>query len=173
MKNQNGFTLIEWMIYFALISFVLTGIFHFVATTQKQLIRLSRKSSIVSQLCGAQDGIAHDIAVAPVDPQIWTTLSREHISWKKGEEHISWFLEKGTLYRSRQQFDKKTQSWKKKRKAVVVRDLESVQFIPNYKHILHKDKNILHSFMCKMQKVVAEKSYNVERTVLLRNRILV
>jgi len=168
MINQSGFTIIEWMIYFFLIVFVLTGLFHFATKTQQKLLSLSKKSGIVAHLCGAQDGLAQDIAVAPINLQAWDTLSKEQIAWTQKKKKICWNCEKKTLYRSEQVFDEKIKAWLKKKKIVVCRNVTSVFFDPNYRKVPWEKKPFLSSITCKLQ----QGSYMVERTVLLRNRIV-
>jgi len=164
MTNKAGFTIIEWLIYFFLIIFVLTGLFHFVATTQQRLLGLSTKSSEIAQLVGAQDGLAGDIAVAPTDPEVWTVLAQDKLAWTKKKKKICWSFEKGKLYRCEQRFDAQKKEWKKKRKAIVCRSVEQVYFEPNYKTFF--GKQVLGSVTCRLQ----QRGQTIERTVLLRNR---
>jgi len=172
MKHASGFTIIEWLIYFFLITTVLTGIFHFVATTQQKLLHLSKKSSAVAQLCGALDALVHDLATAPTDLQKWTLLGPGQISWKKSDGTIGWNLNKKNLYRSYQQFDKNKQAWGKKKKNIVARGVESIQFIPSYEKFFAGNKQLVQTITCKLRYVVEGRISTVERTVLLRNRVV-
>lgn len=172
MNNQDGFTLIEWLIYFFLICTILTGMFHFVATNQQALLSLSKKSSVISQMCAAQDGIARDIATAPTDLKAWNFLGPEQIAWQTGTQKIGWSLNNGSLYRAHQEFDQIKKMWGKNKKAVVARNINTLIFTPHYKKNPHEAGRRLFCITCCLQQVVAGHKLNIERTTLLQNRVI-
>jgi len=152
--NTHGFTLIEWLVYFFLIITVLTGIFHFVATTQQQVIKLGKGSRMISQLSAAQDLLARDISSSPAMQNQWEQIGPDVLSWKQGDEKISWSLQKKNLYRT------KTGS----RKAVVACGLSRAEFVPQF-----GPNNTVRSITC----ILETETCSLERIVSLQNRVIV
>ena len=173
MNTQKGFTIIEWLIYFFLICFILTGIFHFVAINQQRLFKLSKKSSAVAQLCGAQDGFARDLSCICVDTVTWTFFGEEEIAWQTEKQKVNWILKKRKLYRSQQEFNQETKAWKKKKRIVVARNIQKVIFLPYYKKFPHEKERRITHIKFKIEHVAAGQACSVERTILLPNRIII
>lgn len=151
--NTHGFTLIEWLVYFFLIITVLTGIFHFVATTQQQVIKLGKGSRMISQLSAAQDLLARDIASSPAMQNQWKQIGPDALSWKQGDEKISWSLQKKNLYRTKSG----------SRKSVVARGLLRAEFVPQF-----GPNNTVRSIMC----IFETETYSLERIMSLQNRVI-
>ena len=171
--NTKGFTLIEWVLYFFLILLVLTIIFHFSATVQQQLVHWGKRSDSLSQLCVVQDLFFRDVSCAPIGLDQWDVLASEHIAWRQEKVRISWEFHKGTLMRVENDGNK-SENKKSIKKSVIARNIAAVQFTPHYKKsaIPGFDK-VIQSVSCMLKIVIANRDCKLERTVLLRNRVLV
>jgi len=168
----KGFTLIEWVLYFFLILLVLTVIFHFSATVQQQLVHWGRRSDALSQLCVVQDLFSRDLSCAPIDLKQWDVVTSENIAWWQKNVRISWEFHEGTLVRVEKDSNQSTNK-RSRKKSVIARNITEVRFAPHYKKntILEFDK-VIQSISCLLKMVVANRTLELERTVLLRNRVL-
>ena len=156
--NTRGFTLIEWLIYFFLIISVLTGIFHFVATTQQRVIKLGRRSRIIAQLTATHDLLARDIASSPSMKDQWNQIGPDALSWQQDDEKISWSMQNQNLYRTKSG----------SRRAVVARGLSRAEFVPKYNV---KQKH-LRSITCILEATIDGQACFLERTASLQNRVI-
>ena len=170
--NTQGFMLVEWLVYFFLILLVLTIIFHFSATIQKQLVFWGRRSETFSDLCVAQDLFFRDVSSAPIELNQWDKLEADSIAWRYNKVIISWEFHDKTLVRVEKGRDRRVKNSRKK--SVIARNIAAVQFTPHYKKIaIPGFEKVLQSISCRLTIVVAKKTYELERTVLLRNRVFV
>lgn len=166
--TTQGFMLVEWLVYFFLILLVLTIIFHFSATVQQQLVFWGRRSETFSQLCVTQDLFARDVSSAPIELNQWDVLESESIAWRHNKVITSWEFHDKTLMRVEKGGDRNT-----RKKSVIARNIAAVQFIPHYKkNAIPGFEKVIQSISCRIKIVVAKKTYELERTVLLRNRVL-
>jgi len=171
--TTKGFTLIEWVLYFFLLLLVLTIIFHFSATVQQQLVHWGRRSDSLSQLSVAQDLFFRDVSCAPIELNQWDVLASEHIAWWQEKVRISWEFHEGTLMRVEKDGNK-SENKRSRKKSVIARNITAVHFTPHYKkNAIPGFGKVIQSISCMIKIVVAHRTCELERTVLLRNRVLV
>jgi len=164
MMQQKGFTLIEWLIYFFLITSVLTGIFHFATTMQQRLISFSKTSGMMCQLCAAHDALAHDIARAPSDVACWEQpIGPTSLCWKQGNKKIRWELHKKNLRRIETKIKSKA--------SLVARNVSELLFVPHYKKLVGHGNGIC-SITCIVKQEVEGQTQKVERNITLKNRVV-
>jgi len=168
--STKGFTLIEWVLYFFLILLVLTIIFHFSATVQQQLVLWGRRSDSLSELCVAQDLFFRDVSSAPIWLNQWDVLTSEHIAWRQEKVSISWEFHEGTLMRVEKDGNQ-SKNKRLRKKSVIARNITAVQFTPHYKkNTVPGFDKVIQSISCMLK---INRICKLERTVLLRNRVLV
>lgn len=171
--TTKGFMLIEWLVYFFLLLLTLTLIFHFSATIQQQLVFWGRRSEALSQLCVAQDLFSRDVSSAPIELNQWDVLKSESIAWRQKNVTTSWEFHNKRLVRVKKGGDQRVNRGSKK-KSVIARNIAAVHFTPHYKrNAIPGCEKVIQSISCRLKMVVAKKPYELERTVLLRNRVFV
>jgi len=175
MWTKSGFTLIEWLIYFFLITIVLTGIFHFVATVQQRSSGLKKRTNLFSHMCSIQDALAHDIMTAPTNPKNWDECGPSSLVWRNGDVKVRWKRDGKRLIREKSTFDVSKKTWTSQRKSVVAHTITGTKFSLSYWVPTIKGKSLgrtIQSVSCVLACSVASQECVVERTVMLRNRII-
>lgn len=175
MQSKRGFTLIEWMIYFFLISTVLTGIFHFVATVHQRISKLKRETHLFAHLCSLQDALAHDIMRAPANLNCWDELGPSCLAWRKDNNKIIWKQKGNTLVREAHHFDAKSKKWISQRKSVVAHTIKKVKFVVAYWNPRIEGRELgkrIQRVSCSLVCSIGNQDRCVERVVMLQNRVV-
>ncbi len=168
MRIAQGFTIIEWLIYFFLISFVLTGIFHFAFTIHQNVVQTEGRSTLLLSLSIAHDVVARDLAVAPGSLERWKNFQGDFISWKQDEREIFLGKEKESLVRTERKFNRKLNKWGKKTKSLLARHITSVKFHPKYQERASDNKLLLHGIRLLLKGEIKDFQIKVERTTFLK-----
>lgn len=168
MKNNCGFTIIEWLIYFFILISVFVCVFHFITRIQLNLINISNKSGIVSQISVAHDAIEKDLSVSPCDLEMWNEITEERIAYKMNNLKIIWDFSKKNLYRIEEKIDLQQKKRVAQKKSVVARNISQVTFIPHYTEDTSANKKrMLHRMDC----TIEHEAYTSKRTTVIKNRI--
>ena len=117
--NRNGFSLLEFLIYFTLLSFLATTIFSWLARSHHILKNRSKQAAGLLQLYAAHDVLVRDLHAAPALREHWKKIDTKELVWCAGEYDVGWRLEGKKLLRLQGHYDAGQQQWKKKRKSVV------------------------------------------------------
>ncbi len=117
--NKNGFSLLEFLVYFMLLSFLATTIFSWLAHSHHTLKNRSRQATELLQLYAAHDVLVRDLRAAPALREHWKKIHTKELIWHVGNHDVGWRVEDKKLLRLEGRYDAEKQQWMKKTKSVV------------------------------------------------------
>ncbi len=165
----EGFTMIEWTIYFFLVMVVVTGIFQYVAGVRQHLVGLAQQSSALSQLSAAQDACVRDLSAAPNNIDQWHELGPASLAWHSGQTMCCWAVEEGMLVRREKNFDVTKKVWRSAHKSVVARGHVELKAVPLYAPRKIQNKHLIVGIELWLSCVESSKKLTVHKTVTLKN----
>ena len=112
MKKQNGFFIIEIILYVALVSWLFLLIFQFISNERKLLVAgVSRFHSYIN-LNNAADIFMRDIRQAPASLRQWKNFDDGCIIWHSKDRDIGWEIKKDKMIRIYGIFVEDKNKWK-------------------------------------------------------------
>jgi len=164
MFVKNGYTLVEWLISFFLVIFVVTLLFQFSTHVNSKLAAISKKSNLFTEVFAAVDAVTRKLYCAPCQTKFWKDLRKDSLVWHDPIEKkdFGWLFQKNQLFFVTGTFSNAL--WKRKRKNLVARNIESWKFIP------HKKAERITAIDCEVLMRISNKEYRCKRRIGLRNR---
>jgi len=164
--SKEGFTLIEWLVSFALIIFIATLLFQFSALLQIKINKSSTISNHLSEIFSAVDLISRKIYAAPIKKEKWKKISKEQIVWHDHptKKEAGWIFENEKIFFFTGTYQ--DGRWKIKRKNLVASNIKKVVFKVNIVDDFVRSIHFL------LESKIKDKVYLFERDIVMRNRFL-
>jgi len=164
---KKGFTLIEWLISFSLVLFIVISVFQMAATFTKNFCVISKKCDLCSELCAAFDSMVRNLYNAPCLQCNWKKIGEKEVVWHNDHKNI----DEGWLFKNERLFSIKGLyecggGWQKRRKNLVACNVKSFEILPEY------SKGIVSIIKCKLEGEIESEYYTFKRTIAIRNRVL-
>lgn len=121
MKSVLGITLLECVVYCALVALATTLLVSGVSSCLISLRVLSHYTDTLVAAETALDIFARDCGSAPQNASLWKAMNTTHISWKHNDSVVEWYMKGTKLIRKVYGFER--------HKAVMIDGIKSVQFV--------------------------------------------
>jgi type II secretory pathway pseudopilin PulG len=124
---QHGFSVIECMVYFVLITFLIMLLLGWIVQLQ---VRLKKNQDQIVQLTAvyvAHDLFRNDVLSAVPDKESWKKISDTELIWHAHDMDIGWLYEQGKLFRYQGTYHAHG-TWNNLIKSVVADSLGSVRY---------------------------------------------
>ena len=122
-------TLIELMIYLALITFIMLASISLIVRFWQTSMWYQKKQVALITIIAAHDLLSDDIWRAPCIKTAWKVQKKTELVWQREDgTYIGWLYEKKSLFRIEGMYKEKEGAWHKKTKNVVVLVLKDILF---------------------------------------------
>jgi hypothetical protein len=132
MNKKAGITLIEGMLYCAVLSWMASFfailIFHYMRDLKGLTVRCSRMADVHL----AFDTITRDISLAAPERVTWVMMDKDALLFKTTTDYVGWFCQDNTLVRYAGSYNTHTNSWGDHGKSLVLDAIQAINFTPVY-----------------------------------------
>lgn len=122
MKHAPGFSLIECLIYCALLAMISMLVFGYFTRQSYALGTFIAASEHSMEWSGALQILAADIVQADSSVAYWH-ISREEFIWRMRDCCVAWRWHENNLYRTKGVYDFTRQKWERKSSALIARHI--------------------------------------------------
>jgi len=164
--RTKGFTIVEWLVSFFLVIFIVTCLFQFSASVNSKINDISKKSNKLTEIFSALDTMTRKIYSAPCQIDNWKNINETNLVWHDSIEKkdVGWLFEKEKLFFVTGTW--KEGRWYKKRRNMVANNIVSLQFTPK------KNKRLVKSIQYCLKTKIKNKIHTFEREIFIRNRFI-
>jgi len=121
---RTGFSLFECLLYIGMFVFVMTQLFQYVVSVQKQVKVFARNASASLGWLIAQDILARDLVTAPAHKDAWITIAASELLWVCSDGNAyHWYLKDSKIMRVTGTYTIQTKSWQHSTKSTVAENI--------------------------------------------------
>lgn len=160
--NVLGTTIVEFLCYFFLTILLGIVVSHLAVMTHRQLGKHTNHLSAELSLYAALDVVRRDFLAAPSDLQAFKKITPSELIWDTGTAHLGWQFENNTLFRLEGVYHNQRQTWTKKTKNVIAKNIQLAKF-----HI-HDERGVIQYFEILLQH--ADHARSKKACITARNR---
>lgn len=131
MSNQTGFSLIETIIYCAIMSILTLLVFQFMIRSHESIATLISSGKKIMSIYSIEQRLIADIQSAQADPSKWDTIKNDSFVCQNCKESIGWELIQGNLYRISGIYDFALHYWRSKSRALVGTHIDQFTYMQN------------------------------------------
>lgn len=128
MHNKNGFLLMEFVVYFFLLTALGTLIATFLVATQQRMNKQRATQQSIMNGWFAADRFVCDIRRAPAVKKSWKKIENNCLIWQDGVRDIGWFIQDGALYRVEGSWHEAQAAWGARTKNLVADKIKRCDF---------------------------------------------
>jgi len=166
MHKKNGFSLIEFLIYFFLVLLLSTLVIHWVTSSHIRMSSVGNRCLQSLAVCAAVDCLMRDLYAAPYDLREWK-LCDDALGyvWHVGTLDIGLSCSDGILVRSEGVYNGTSHEWTARKKSVIAQDITSCTLT----RVLSENGGQVRQIQMKMQSKVYDHEYRVQQNISIRN----
>src|SRR3990167_10097373 len=128
MHSRKGTTVIEFLVYLALFSFVAACSISWIVGYQQLSSGYQTKRAALINRCTSLDMIARDLQSAPSAADGWYSFLPHEIIWHTETDDIGWLFKDNSLYRCQGRYNAKKKSWTTKNSAIIAKPINKLVF---------------------------------------------
>jgi len=161
VRTLSGFSLIEFLTYIAIVSFVGVVFFSGLANNLVGSVRAEHDLQKLIAEHTATDLLRRDLSEAHFERTHWMVAEDQWI-WSLASQQVGWSFELGVLYRTIGDYDFEQKRWAAKKKSQIVRDLKRFELalegnpatIAHVQYIFETAKELVTGFVALHNKVL-------------------
>ena len=167
-KTCDGFSIIEFSIYFLVMQVCLMVMIHWTALQTLHMKKDHASCLKIVALYAAHDRIVQDIRMTQASDIDWGK-ARMSFVWPINQKSVGWEIKEGKLFRSEGLYDLGNEIWIRRKKNLVAQNVKKLNFKPTYDT---SGKQII-GMTIELQADIDKKPFAVKRSVCLYNGIVV
>ena len=170
MFNSKGFLLVEYLLYFLLLLFLVMIVFQFSSSMYQCLIISSQRCNKMIALCAAQDLLVRDLQSAPAEKTRWKKIAKSLLIWQGKKNDIGWMLDGEKLFRLEGTYSTSRGLWLKKIKSLVANNITQLTFDVHMHSVMNT--SIVHNVSIAFEGNIGNTLYAISTSVRIRNGFL-
>jgi hypothetical protein len=154
VQYRPGYLAFEFILYFFLMTLLITLVMQWAATSQVQL---------QAALYAAHDVLVRDVLQAPADLTLWYSCSTNNYCWHAQGVDVGWYVIEGALMRLEGAYNRVTHEWIARQRSLMAQGVTTLE--------LNEVKGAARALECVLQGRVGKHSERIARTVYVRNGV--
>ena len=128
MKLNTGTSIIEFLLYLTITTFIVINLFAWMGGLQTTFLRMVRSVQQEHARRFAQDLLLKDLQQAPADRASFKLIKQDQIIWSALSGAIGWTVQKNKLMRMIGTYDVQKGSWQSRKSAVILQPVQKISF---------------------------------------------
>lgn len=121
---RSGTTIIEFLVYLAIFSFISLASMRLIADFWQLSVRSAAKQAALINRITAADMLGQDLRLVDT----WHEITAHEIIWRSGPNDIGWLFKDGKLVRRHGNYTPETKKWRHKSSSLIAAPVVSAQF---------------------------------------------